>query len=285
MNAVKSLKNAIAKRPLPLRIIAAVIAFAIIGWLLWAATDLLGNPVSYYKAKSAAEKYIAENYADKGYVLEGVSFNFKFKSYTAAAVIPDSEDCAFGMYFNYKGEFARDDYESRVANGGNTRSRIQERYRELINSVFNSPSYPYRVKDGSVVNIAYSELVFEGDDYDEEYDFGLSKAILEPDGVYDIAGLGEQAGLITLYVVTDELSAENAAEILLTVNELTKRGGAPFYAIRLTLESREREYYELGTVKRSEIYAEGLTERVEDAHRRETARLEELDKSIGEKPV
>jgi len=269
MKVIATVKSAISRRWLPLRIAAALIAFAMIAWLLWGAVDLLGNPISYAAAKSNAEKYIAENYADKGYVLGGISYNFKFKVYTAAAAIPDSEDCIFGLYYNSKGEFSGDDYEKRVTGGINTRMRLENRYRELADSVLKSPAFPYPSDN------AGGELIFK--EFYEEYDFGLPQSILVPDKIYNIAELGEQSGLLTVYVDTENLTDEYAAEVLLSIKSLAEQGGLTFYALDLALESSDGEYYRLGLVRSADIYEDGLVERVKDYHQKETARIEEFE--------
>ena len=46
-----SVKSFISRYLTVFRIIAAIIAFALIGVLLWGANDLLGNPISYSIAK------------------------------------------------------------------------------------------------------------------------------------------------------------------------------------------------------------------------------------------
>ena len=77
------------------KVIAAVIAFLMIAAILLFADALVGNPVSYLIVKNNAEKYIAENYADMGYVLEDVNHSFKFGEYYAHVAKPGSEDCRF----------------------------------------------------------------------------------------------------------------------------------------------------------------------------------------------
>lgn len=271
-----NVKAILSKRPLPLRITAAVIAFAMIGWLLWGANDLLGNPISYYLVKTNAEKYVAENYADKGYVLEGVGYNFKFKSYCAYFSKPGSEDCRFTAYYNANGKFSGTTSESRVLNGENTRSRLNERYRKLVDTVVDSPSFPFES------DIAFGELIFERDS-DEEHDFGLPQSVLAPDAICDITKLGEMAGLLVIYVNTEDVSPENAADILLEINSLMEQGGVPFYAIDLTLSTTEpdyadREHYVIMNFHRSDIYEDGLITRVENNHQQTEARWAELDK-------
>lgn len=269
-----SVKSFVSNHLLPFRIIAAVIAFAMIAFLLWGANDLLGNPVSYSVAKNNAQKYIEEKYADEGYVLEDVNYSFKFKDYLARVAKPNSEDCYFTVFYNMYGAFRGDNYESLVQNGENVRSRLDMRYRELADSVLESPAYPYSD------NIAFGSLIFEyAEDYAKEsgHGFAIPKSILVPDALYDIAELGAQAGLLTIYVDTEKLTHEYAAEILLEINSLMERGGVPFYAIDLTLKSSAREYYSLENVRRSDIYEDGLIERVKAYYQKTAEHYAELE--------
>lgn len=48
------------------RIIAAIIAFALIGVLLWGANDLLGNPISYSIAKKMPRNISLKNTPQMG---------------------------------------------------------------------------------------------------------------------------------------------------------------------------------------------------------------------------
>lgn len=243
----------------PLRIIAAVVAFAMIAGLLIFANELLGNPVSYLIAKNNAKKYIEENYAEEGYVVESVAYSFKFKDYLAHAAKPDSEDCYFTVYYNMFGDFRGDNFVSLVKNGQNVERRLNMSYRELVDSVLESSANPYKTERA----IQYGELLFDADEgNDTKYDFALPRSILIPDATYDIAELGAQGGLIVFYAdVQGEATPEKAAEVLLKVNELSKRGGVPFYAIDLTLRSSGEDYI-LENFHRSDIYEDGLAERV-----------------------
>lgn len=243
----------------PLRVIAAVIAFAMIAVLLEFANELLGNPISYLIAKNNAKKYIEEKYSGEGYIIEGVDYSFKFKDYFARAAKPGSEDCYFTVFYNMFGDFRGDNYESLVKNGENVERRLEMSYRELADTVLESPANPYKADRA----IQFGELVFESDpEKPSRHDFGLSRDILVPDKTYDIAQLGAEGGLIVFYVdVQGEATPEKAAEVLLKVNELFERGGVPFYAIDLTLESPSGNYY-LEDFRRSDIYEDGLAERV-----------------------
>lgn len=262
----------ISKHLIPFKIIAAVIAFAMIAGLLWFANDLLGNPVSYSLAKNSAEKYVAENYADDGYAVEGVGYSFKFGWYIAHVARPGSEDSRFSVIIGSNGDIGWDNYESLVLKGGNIRGRMDMSYRELADSVFESSAYPYSS------DITFGELIFKGDEEKEMiHDFGLSTDILVPDALFDITELGAKGGLLTIYVDVEEATPEKAAEILLEINSLMERGGVPFYAIDLRLESPDGEYYSLDNFHRSDIYEDGLVERVKDNHQKTEAYYAELD--------
>jgi len=245
------------------KIIAAVIAFALTAGLLIFAVAMLGNPISYGMVKRNAQQYIAENYANDGYVLTDVNYSFKFGNYLAHVEKPGSEDCRFTVFYGTNGKFQGDNYESLVEGYFNVRTRLDMRYRELCDTVFESAAYPY------TNDICYGELVFEGDGQDAFHTgFGLSGNILKPDAVYDIPELGRQGGRITVYVATEDLPPEKAAEVLLNIKTLMEQGGAPFYAINLTLESSGREYYELINFLAADIHEDGLVERVNVNHQK-----------------
>lgn len=243
----------------PLRVAAAVTAFAMIAVLLYLANELLGNPVSYLIAKNNAKKYVEEKYPGEGYVIEGVDYSFKFKDYFARAAKPGSEDCYFTVYYNMFGDFRGDNYESLVKNGQNVERRLNMSYRELADSVLESPANPYKTDRA----IQFGELIFESDpEKPSRHDFGLSRDILIPDRTYDIAQLGAEGGLLVFDAdVQGEATPEKAAEVLLKVNELFERGGVPFYAVDLTLKALGENYY-LEDFRRSDIYEEELAERV-----------------------
>lgn len=247
----------VSKHGKVLRIIAAVIAFAMIGVLLLFANSLLGNPVSYLIVKNNAQKYLAEKY--DGYVLEGIDYSFKFGDYLAHASIPGSGDSHFAVYYGMDGSFRGDNYESNIINRGNVRRRLDMSYRELVDSVLDSAANPYSMR------IGFGELIFEGDEdttKEEGHGFFLPLGELEQDGLYNIAELGERSGLLNIYVDTEkEANAETAAELLLGINILMDKGGATFHAIDLVVESPSGDYF-VENFPRGDIYEDGLAERV-----------------------
>lgn len=277
MSIINNVKTTILRRPIPLRVIAAVIAFAIIVWLLSGANSLLGNPVSYLLAKTNSEKYVAEKYGGEGYVVKSVSYSFKFKNYLALAEKPGSRDCRFTVFCGADGKPDGDNYDIYVTGGENTRGRIEESYRKLADGIFESPAFTYSSET------AYGRIVFKGDGEEENVDeFGLSRDILKPDMDYDVSELGKKAGLLIVYIDTENLTAEFAAEALLKIKALADLGMVPFYAVDLTLKNSAYEYYPLGVVRADDIYEEGLAGRVAEFHEKEQARLDELDKKRSE---
>ena len=60
-----------------LKIAAFVFAIALIVGVCVFANALVGNPISKAMATTTAEKHIEENYADKDFEIERVTFSFK----------------------------------------------------------------------------------------------------------------------------------------------------------------------------------------------------------------
>lgn len=243
------------------RVIAAVIAFGMIAALLYLANGLVGNPVSYILVKNNAEKFLEENYADEGYVMESVNFNFKFGNYYVDFIKPDSEDSRFFESFNFDGTLSARNSDVSEQIKANVRRRLETSYREQVDSVFNSPYYPYS-------GDTYGRLIFEPFSYqgepDNEHDFSLPISILVPDGLYDITDLGNKGGLLSIEVSVDgEATPEKAAEVLLEIDSLMKQGGVGFCAVDLHLSFSGGSYY-LENFHRSDIHEDGLLERVKE---------------------
>ncbi len=257
MSITTSIKSFVFDHLKICKIIAAVIAFAMIAVLAYFAFALLGNPITYGIVKSKAKKYVAENYAAEGYVLTDVSYGFKFGEYLADVEKPGSEDCRFTVFYGTLGKFSRDDYEN-IENGSNVQRRLNMRYRELCDTVLESAAFPYSS------DISFGDLVFKRDDGQDFYqtEFGLPASILKPDALYDIPELGRQAGRLTVYVDTEDVTSEKAAEVLLNIKKVMEQGGAPFYAINLKLEAPDGMYCELVNFLAADIYEDGLVERV-----------------------
>ena len=231
------------------RITAAVIAFVMIAGLLYCASELVGNPISYLLVKNNAEKLLAENFADQGYVLENVGYSWKFGNYYAGFAIPNSEDNHFGISYHINGKPYSGDFGISDQLSANVRARLEMRYRELVNSVVDSPSYPYSDE------IAFGSLDFE---YDMNYGYIIAGETLVTDGLYDIAELGAKAGKLTIYVPSDgDMTAQKAADMLLELKSYMDRGGVTFNKVDL----RYGGYY-LDDFPCSDIYEDGLSERV-----------------------
>lgn len=265
------------------KVIAAVIAFAMTAGLLWFANELLGNPVSYLIVKNNAKKYVAENYADEGYVLKGVSYNFEWGQYSATVEKPGSEDCIFGLSYTMIGKLSYNDYQTRIEDGVNTRNRLYRNYYELIATTTDTSTFPY---------ICSGQLIFEYDDYlVEPLGFGLSKNILVPDAQYDINKLGAQAGVLYVIAVEDVLTPEKAAEILLKVDSFMEQNGVQYHSINVHIYSADYSSYEdreeryiLEFFNRSDIHSDDLVELIKQNNQKTEEFYANLNKQDSLKP-
>lgn len=255
------------------RLIALFVAIGMTAWLIFFAFSLNGNPVSYFLVKSSSQKYVAESYP--GYVADAPAYNFKFGRYAVQIAKPNSEDCHFMADFGLDGKCLGDNFDSSINKGFNTATRLNMRYRELVDTVLESPVYPFESK------IAFGELIF-AHDYDEGvdpvHDFSLPIEILKPDALYDLTSLGEEAGVIMVYVHTEDKSPERAAEILQELDALMTQGGVTFRAINLSLTSNDAEDFYIENLHREEISDENLPQIVVEKHNAFEQRLAKIEK-------
>lgn len=267
--------------------VLAVLGLGLLVFVCWILNGLYGNPISHMLASSAAERHLAEVYGQTDYYIEQVQYSFKDGKYHARILSPTSADTVFSLRLTMTGELIGDSFEN-VTSGFNTARRLEEAYRELTDTLLESPDFPYA---GS---ICYGTLEIwpkarvTDPETEGMPDYALDQGELELDGVYDIRELGQQAGLLVLYIDSEQITAEKAAEVLLGVRARFDEAGIPFAAVDLTLqqpksEDGKRPGEELGVLRfpYADIREEGLVQRVEEADRARQeyfARMDELKK-------
>ena len=261
--------------------IALVIALGLIVGVCLFANSLVGNPISKLLATNTAKGYLEENHPDMDYQLDGVTFNFKFGCYNAYFSSQTSPDSSFTLMLGMDGRIVQNYYEDHVVNRENTARRLDEAYRAAVDRVLESPAFPYDC------HIGFGDLQFITADYKDEPDvpeYALVTNDLELDGIYDIRELGAKAGKLTVYIYDDTVTAERLAKILLDIKTMMDDAGVAFYAIDCVLEYPKPEdgKWQEGRVEvmafgYADIYAEGLTQRVESANAAAEAYYNKMD--------
>ena len=250
-----------------LKIAAFVFAIALIAGVCVFANALVGNPISKAMATNTAEKHIEENYADKDFEIERVTFSFKDGYYHAFIYSPSSIDSDFTILVDMWGKLRYDTYEDRVLSGGNTADRISRDYRAVVDKVLDSQAFPYNE------HIGYGDFDFYPRVHLEEYsvpEYALITEDLTLDAFYDVNELGAKHGKLTIYIDDDTVSYERLSEILLDVRSIFDDAGVKFYVIDCVLEYQKNEdsskkkegRVEVREFMYADIYEEGMVERV-----------------------
>ncbi len=252
-----------------LKTIALLVATILILGVLSFANSLIGNPISKAIAAKTAEKHLEKTYSNKDFEIERVFYSFKDGFYHAFISSPNSIDSSFVLIIDMWGNLRSDSYEDRVLSGWNTSSRIGNEYRNIVNAVLNSPSFPYNV------HIGYGDFEFYPREHLKSYtvpSYALITEDLELDAFYDVNKLAENHGKLTVYIDDAEVSVERSAEILLDVKNIFDSAGVKFYIIDFVLEypkpedgKRKEERVEIREFLYSDIYEDGLTERIKNA--------------------
>lgn len=272
-----------------LKVLAFLTALIMIAGLVVFSTALIGNPVSKWLSEKEAKRYIAEHYPNTDYYVENVVFSFKDNCYYSRVKSPSSEDSSFSLIQEMDGEVRFDYYESRVLYRGNTADRIYMEYRALVDSVIESPSYPY-IADicfGDLRIGDYNEVIpDEAAQYITFPDKGIDYTELELDKVYDIPKLGAEYGHLVLDICDETVTVERAAEILLETKRLLDEGGVPFATVDFELKyprpednNTPRKEGEIRALyfRAEDIYEEGMVERLREANENAIAYYAALD--------
>ena len=266
-----------------LKRIAVITALVLMAGLLVFANALLGNPVSKALAKNAAKKYVETTYEDKDFYVEEVHYNFKDGEYIALIKSPTSIDSHFTIDISMLGKVTLDRYAD-VISGFNTATRLETEYREIVDQVLTSPSYPYDHYIGFGTLEVFGDVSADKNYPYEDPVYGLNVSDLVIDKIYDIRKLGSEVGHLVLYVEEDDVSVERAGEILLDITKHFDDAELPFKAISLVLQYKKPEEgmrpegeIRLEQFSYEDIYEEGLLERITRADEEIKAYYERLD--------
>ena len=266
-----------------LKIIALILALVLIAGISWFANALVGNPLSKHLADRSAEKYISEVYPEKDFMVREVKYDFKVGGYYAKIYSPRSIDSNFELRIDFLGKVHYDTYEYEVTTGWNTADRINADYRNAVDSVLNSPIFPYNS------DIGYGDIEFIPEEYKNNFDvpsYAIITETLVPDAIYDINEIGRKAGHLTIYVADDELTNEKMAEVLLRLKDIFDRSGVSFHAINCVIENRKDDVPPSTDIKQievmnflySDIYEDDLTERVNESIKATEEYYKEMDR-------
>lgn len=258
-----------------LKIIALILAVALIIGICWAANGLNGNPISKWLAKRGANNYLKEHFPNTDYYIEDLGFSFKFTGYYAHIRSESSIDTQFSLNIDMAGNVFYDTFED-VKTGYITSRRLEQEYRELTKQIFENPSFIYKsdIQYGTLE--IYPQEAFDDPLATDIPSYSLVQDDLVIDKVYDIRELGRQAGHLIVYVDDQELTFENAAKILLDIKAQFDEANIPFRAIDLSMRT-DGERINFDHFPYEDIYEEGLVERIKAAHDEREAYYAEQD--------
>lgn len=255
-----------------LKILALIVALALIVGICWVANGLNGNPISKMLAQKAANEYLAEHFPDTDYYIDELNFSFKFGGYYAHIRSETSMDTQFSLNIDLVGNVFYDTYDD-VAGGFMTARRVEQEYRELTNQIFENPAFIYKsdIQYGTLE--IYPQEAFDDPLVTDIPSYSLVQEDLVLDKIYDIRELGKQAGHLIVYVDSDTVSFELAAKILLDIRAEFDEVNIPFRAIDFTLQpplpdEGPRTGFEIhfDNFPYEDIYEEGLEDRIKAAH-------------------
>lgn len=233
---------------------------------------LYGNPISALIARNTAREVLEEQFPDTPYSISACSYNIVSGCYEARVSRKGSMDDWFYIQVRPDGTFRSHSYADQVPNLWNTRDRVSRDYYELGKTLMKLPDFPEGKSSlpgfpGESLHVS-AHLRFCDRECPEKYSLFLEN--LEVDGVYDLAELGAAAGELHVRAVSEDLTLESAAAIMLKVHELTQEAGLRYAVMDFTLERQKNawspeDYISAPLFPASEITAEGLADQIREA--------------------
>ena len=163
---------------------ALITSIILIIGLSYFANALLGNPISKMLATNTAKKHLTETYSNTDYYIERVAYNFKDGNYHVFIKSPTSIDTEFSLYITMFGKLRLDTYED-VLNGFNTARRIEHDYRELTDTIFEHPSFPYTCHISYGTLEIYPEEAISNSNVNDVPSYAINQNKLEFDKIYE----------------------------------------------------------------------------------------------------
>lgn len=254
-----------------LKIIALIVAIALIVGVCLFANALNGNPVSKILATKAADTYLEENFSDTDYYIEKLAYSFKYGNYYAHVRSETSIDTQFTLYIDMIGRVYFDTYED-VLSGAITARRVEQEYRDLTDQIFESPNFPYPEGICYGTLEIYPQEAIDDPNVTDIPNYTLTSDELILDRIYDPRELGAQAGHLIVYVDSDTVTLEEAARIMLFIRTEFDKANIPFVAIDFMLQyplpedgPRPDEHVWVENFLYEDIYDEGLEDRIAEA--------------------
>ena len=255
-----------------LKIIAFIVAIALIACVCWFANALNGNPLSKMLAEKAASEYLEVNFGETDYYIERVGFSFKDTRYYAHVRSETSMDTQFTLYIDMVGNVYFDTYDD-VLRGAITARRLEQEYRDLTDQIFDNPSFPYPSDIGYGTLEIYPQEALDDPQVNDVPDYALVQQDLVLDQIYDIRELGRQAGHLIAYVESETISFELTAQIMLGIRTEFDKANIPFRTLDFVLQlplpgegPRPDEEVRVEDFRYEDIYEEGLLDRIKAAH-------------------
>lgn len=248
------------------KILLAVVLLSVVGAIAWGVSEFYGNPVCAAIAKASAERHLQEAYPGESFTLGDAIYNFKFDEYSVMAQSTVSADTRFRVYADKLGRFTSDSRAEYVENGRNTYDRFNDAYAARVDEVLTAPAFPWEV---SVINASLP--------MSDEHANGVDMATLPLDAEADYAPIAARCGHLYLFLHSDEVTAEEAARILLKARELLDAAQVPFADLDLILCRPFTDEEAKADKNRVQVYdfpyeaitADGLADRVAAAQSKE----------------
>ncbi len=264
-----------------IKVLAFLIAAALILGVLYLVSLFAGTPWGWINALIVGHQTM-EEFKEDNYRIAGMGYDFKFGDYYITMRSPDHIDGDFQVIIDRN--ITTNTYEDRVLGLKNTANRINDEYRKKAMAMMAEFETQYdvdfNVVGGCYIKLHDADFGYKFDGLDKISPDAISINDLELDKEYDVQELAKTNGYLWLSLRNEAATFDRAAEILLSFKNMADEKGISFYAVELSITPAVDPLTNTLTGERiyapsflySDIYEEGLADRIQAAHDAEVER-------------
>lgn len=180
--------------------VIATVSAIVLGFVIWGAFELFGNPLNRKNVKNIAEQYVAENYSEMNPTIVNIDYDAKYIGYQVEVHL-EKTGKTFWLKYYVSGELEWDSYDF---------SKYEEKYgvayyEEGLFGIWDKIGTPQNEKQKAVVAVINFDMEIQNG--------GLAQYLINEDDEYianildylRIVGAEEQASLLETFMAENDI--------------------------------------------------------------------------------
>lgn len=182
------------------KILTAAVIAIILGFVIWVALELFGNPLDRKNVKNIAEQYVAENYSEMNPTIVDIDYDAKYIGYQVEVHL-EKTGRTFWLHYSKSGDLEWDTYDYSIYE----EKYGEEYFEEGLYSIRDNIGVPKNEKQKAVIAVINFDFEIQNG--------GLAQYLINEDDEYienivdylRMLGAEEQATLLETFMAENDI--------------------------------------------------------------------------------